>query len=225
VAALGTVAWVATSAGLVAYDISDPKLPKVLSVTGQNHIEDVALSGHLAFLAAGAAGLQIVDASDPAEPIVLTQPQVVDVNGAPVTINQAHGVAVGAVPTQTWLFVADGTNGLRAVNVSTLFDPFRGRVGQPAAPISADHAALTLESRDPLTPRDQSAGIDQLPTLTFATHGSARALARGSSLDRISDESGRRLRDSWNPGNGVLSRAKMDAMRATVIPLASLSSQ
>jgi hypothetical protein len=39
-------------------------------------------------------------------------------------------------------------------------------------------------------------------------------------LDRITDESGRRVRDSWNPGNGVLSRAVMDQMRAQSFPLA-----
>ena len=114
------------------------------------------------------------------QPIRLTQPQVVDATGAPLSINQAHGVAVSAVPTQTWLFVADGTNGVRAVNVSTLFDPFRGRVGQPAAPISADHAALTLESRDPRWCRAirRSPSIS-LPTITFATRGSgARAGSR-----------------------------------------------
>ncbi len=225
VAAEGTIAYLATSGGLVAYDISNPKLPTVLSATGQNSVEDVALSGHLAFLAAGAAGLQIVDVSDPVEPVVLSQPQLTETDGSALLtpISQAHGVVVGAVPTQTWVFVADGTNGIRAVNASTLFDPFRGRVGQPAAPISAAHAALTLEVRDPLTPRDSTVVTDQLPTITFATRGSARALARGSSLDRISDENGRRLRDSWNPGNGVLQRSKMDAMRATVIPLASLT--
>jgi hypothetical protein len=217
----GFVAYLATSGGMVAVDISDPKSPHVLSVAA-NAIEDVAISGHLAFAAAGSAGLLIFDVTDPAAPIALTTPQVVDANNNPLTINQAHGVAVGAVPTQTWVFVADGTNGVRAVNVSTLFDPFRGRVGQPAAPISAQHNALTLEARDPLTPRDNTVLLDKLPTITFATRGSARALARGSALDRIGDEGGRRLRDSWNPGNGVLPRAKMDAMRATVIPLSSL---
>jgi hypothetical protein len=111
---------------------------------------------------------------------------------------------------------------VRAVNVSTLFDPFRGRVGQPGAPISSDHAALTLEARDPLLPRDLTVTVDQLPTITFPTRGSAHALARGSPLDRIGDEAGRRLRDSWNPGNAVLQRSKMDAMRATVIPLSQL---
>ena len=117
---------------------------------------------------------------------------------------------------------ADGTNGVRAVNVSTLFDPFRGRVGQPAAPIAGAHLPLTVEAHDPLTPRDATVTLDRLPALTFPTRGSARALARGTPLDRIGDESGRRLRDSWNPGNGVLSRSKMDAMRATVLPLSSL---
>ena len=43
---------------------------------------------------------------------------------------------------------------------------------------------------------------------------SAHTIARGMMLDRITDESGRRLRDSRNPGSGVLSRATMDRMRA-----------
>jgi hypothetical protein len=224
VAAEGTIAYLATSAGLVAVDISNPRQPKVLSATGSNSLEDVALSGHVAFLAAGAAGLQIADVTDPSEPVLLTAPNLTEADGSTLKtpITQAHGIVVGAVPTQTWVFVADGTNGVRGVNASTLFDPFRGRIGQPPAPIAQAHAALTLEARDPLTPRDTTVAVDQFPVLTFATQGSARALAHGSSLDRIGDEDGRRLRDSWNPGNGVLPRSKMDAMRATVIPLASL---
>jgi hypothetical protein len=221
VALEGTIAYLSTSSGLVAVDVANAAQPNVLSAVG-GRIEDVALSGHLAFAAAGGAGIQIFDVTAPAAPVQLTQPQIVDINGVPLAFTQAHGVAVGAVPTQTWVFVADGTNGVRAVNVSTLFDPFRGRVGQPAAPIEASHAALTLEARDPLTPRDNTVLVDKLPALTFPTRGSARALARGTPLDRIGDEGGRRLRDSWNPGNGVLPRSKMDAMRATIIPLSAL---
>jgi hypothetical protein len=221
VAIEGTIAYLATSQGLVAVDIADAQHPRVLSALGPP-IEDVALSGHLAFAAAGAAGLLIFDVTAPAAPAQLVKPLLVDANGAPLSFNQAHGVAVGAIPTQTWVFVADGTNGVRAVNVSTLFDPFRGRAGQPPAPIDATHALLTLEARDPLTPRDNTVTLDQLPTITFSTRGSAHRLARGSALDRIGDENGRRLRDSWNPGNGVLQRSKMDAMRSYVIPLATL---
>jgi hypothetical protein len=174
----------------------------------------VALSGHLAFVAAGAAGLRTLDVTDPTQPVELDEHPT----GASL-INQAHGVAVGAVPTQTWVFVADGTNGVRAVNVSALFDPYRGRSGAAPSSLAAAHLPLTLEARDPLAPRDTSrGGVDEIPMLTFATRGSARAIARGAQLDRIADESGRRLRDSWNPGTAVLQRSKMDAMRAVVVP-------
>jgi hypothetical protein len=215
----GAVAYLATSTGLAAVDLRDPRAPALLSVENREPAEDVAISGHLAFLASGAAGLRIVDITDPAQPASLAGQRLLEADGRPLAqpLNQAHGVVIGAVPTQTWAFVADGTNGVRAVNVSTLFDPYRGRAGAPLGAVAPAHAALTLEARDPMAPRDPSVAVDVLPVISFVTRGSARALARGTMLDRIADEGGRRLRDSWNPGNGVLSRAQMDAMRSHTV--------
>jgi hypothetical protein len=213
----GTVAYLATSSGVVAVDVSNVNAPRVLSVLPTTvAVEDLAISGHLLFAASGTQGLKIIDVTTPIAPTLLTKPLFTDANGGTLSppINEAHGVVIGVVPTQTWAFVADGTHGVRAVNISTLFDPYRGRPGSTPAPIAADHVKLTLESRDPFTPRDTTVFTDDLPVLTFPTRGSAHTIARGMMLDRITDESGRRLRDSWNPGNSVLSRATMDRMRA-----------
>jgi len=173
----GTLAYVATSTGLAVVDLSTPTAPKLLSAQTSGAIEDVAVSGHLAFLAAGAQGLSVVDITEPALP--LTLPPLVDPSSVALnaTITQAHGVQIGALPTQTWLFVADGANGIRAVNVSALYDPYRDRPGSLSAPtgLPAAHAALTLERRDPFSPRDTTVPADHLafPVVTFPTHAPA----------------------------------------------------
>ncbi len=212
----GTIAYLATNTGVAAVDVADVNAPKMLSVISVGAaVEDVAISGHLLFAAAGTQGLKILDVTTPALPSLLAGQTFTD------SITEAHGVVVGAVPTQTWAFVANGTRGVSAVNVSTLFDPYRGRAGANPAPIAPAHVPLTLESRDPFTPRDTTVSTDILQVITFPTRGSAHAIARGMMLDRIADESGRRMRDSWNPGTGVLSRATMDKMRAQTYPLST----
>jgi len=57
-----------------------------------------------------------------------------------------------------------------------------------------------------------------MPVVAFPTASAARRIARGIALDRLVDGSGRRLRDQWNPGSGVLSRAAMDGLRAQSYP-------
>ena len=126
-------------------------------------------------------------------------------------------MVIGAIPTQTWAFVA-AEEGVLAVNVSTLFDPYRGRAGQPTAVVAPEHLSLTLESRDPFSPRDTTVATDSMPVIVFPTTTPARRIARGIQLDRLVDESGRRVRDQWNPGSGVLSRALMDNLRAQSYP-------
>jgi hypothetical protein len=207
----GTIAYVSTSDGVAAVDLADPANPKLLSVTPVGSaVEDVALSGHLAFVAAGGSGLKVLDVTVPAAPALLTQQPFIPGGGA-------HGVAIAAIPTQTWVFVAAGASGVHAINVSTLFDPYRGRTGQAASPVGA-HASLTLESRDPLTPRDTTVAADDFPVITFATQGTATRIAKGIPLDRLVDESGRRLRDQWNPGSSVLGKDTMDKLRAVSYP-------
>jgi hypothetical protein len=204
-----------TTGTLAAVDVTQLASPSLLGTIAVGApAEDVALSGHLAFVAAGTAGLVVIDVTEPAAPETLSvQPSL----GAGVV---AHGVVIGAVPTQTWAFVAADTKGVLAVNVSTLFDPYRGRGGnQPDAPINSDHLTLTLESRDPLSPHDTTVNPDQMPVVTFATAGAARRIARGLALDRLVDESGRRLRDQWNPGENVMSRQTMDTPIVDVVPI------
>src|SRR5262249_31757314 len=212
-------AYVATNDGVVVVDLSTSSPQVIGGLRGSGApfpVNDIALSGHLAFLAAGANGVHIVDVTAPAAMVDLTAQLAL----APsTTINQASGVVVGTIPTQTWIFVADGSNGVHAINVSTLYDPYRPRQGN--SPLSdPQHDLLTIEHRDPFSPRDTTVPApDILPVVNFATASAAQAIARGLMLDRITDESGRRLRDSWNPGNGVITGAQMDRMRATVVTL------
>ena len=212
VAVQNTIAYVATDDGLVAVDMD---AAQVIGGVRGAPVNDVALSGHLAYLAAGTTGLAVLDITVPAD---MKEVANLTLNDA-TPIGNATAVVVGTVPTQTWAFVADATtNQIRAVNVSTLYDPYRPLQGN--SPLNnAQHDVLTLEHRDPFSPRDTTVPApNQLPVVNFATTGGPVAIARGLMLDRIADESGRRLRDSWNPGNTVISGAQMDRMRAVVVP-------
>jgi hypothetical protein len=207
-----TIAYVGTDSGFVAVDLTTSR---VINGLRGPQVNDVALSGHLAYLAAGTTGLAIIDVTVPADMKEVTGLSLTD----PTPIGNATAVVIGTVPTQTWAFVADAaTNQIRAVNVSTLYDPYRPLQGN--SPLgSSQHDLLTLEHRDPFSPRDTTVPAPNvLPVVNFTTNAGPVAIARGMMLDRIADESGRRLRDSWNPGNKVISGARMDRMRAVDVP-------
>lgn len=73
IAVSGDIAWTGIGLSLVAVDISDPASPKMLGKTApfSDLIQDIVIQGKTAYVAAGSAGLQIVDISKPSQPIIL----------------------------------------------------------------------------------------------------------------------------------------------------------
>ncbi|MFC2173609.1 LVIVD repeat-containing protein [Acidobacteriota bacterium] len=70
VAMEGNILYYGTGAAVIALDISNPSSPLILSeITMPDAVNDLALSGSYLYVAADAAGLRIVDVSDPAAPI------------------------------------------------------------------------------------------------------------------------------------------------------------
>ncbi|MBZ5623787.1 MAG: hypothetical protein LAQ69_34560 [Acidobacteriia bacterium] len=112
VAVQGHYAYVGFGLRLVVLDVSDPAAPREVGVTRPfpHFVEDIAVSGTLAYVAAGGAGLRVVDVSDPAAPVEV---------GALDTRGYANGVAVSG----TTAYLAGGPYGLRVIDVSKPSQP------------------------------------------------------------------------------------------------------
>jgi len=107
IAVQGNYAYVGVGLRLVVLDVSNPaSLQEVGATTPFPYfVEDVAVSGDLAYVAAGGSGLRVVDISDPFHPTEL---------GAWDSRGYAEGVAVAG----NIVYLADGPYGLRVVDVS-----------------------------------------------------------------------------------------------------------
>ncbi len=101
VAADGTHAYVGVGPRLVVLDIADPAHPALLGRTGVlgGVVRDIVLAGGYAYVAAGSAGLIVIDVSNPAAPVQV---------GAVDTAGDARGVALAG----THAYVADAWMGI-----------------------------------------------------------------------------------------------------------------
>jgi len=86
------------------------------------------VSGSMAYVADGLPGLQVIDVSNPASPVI--------VRGV-----DTPGVARGVVVSGSMVFVADGTGGLQVIDVSNPASP--GIVGSAAVPGEAWGVAVS----------------------------------------------------------------------------------
>ncbi len=116
----GERAYIAAGDGLAVLDIADPTTP---TGTGTYHANALAGSGHdlavvgsTVYIAAGEAGLQVVDASDPVNPKVV---------GSHDTAGHTWAIALaqGDQQARTYAYLADEYNGLRVIDVSDPFTP------------------------------------------------------------------------------------------------------
>ncbi|MBI2918848.1 MAG: hypothetical protein HYY01_12770 [Chloroflexi bacterium] len=112
VAVQGDYAYVGVGLRLIVLDISNPANPREVGATEPFgwYVEDVAVVGNTAFVAAGGAGIYIVGISDPAHPAVI---------GSYDTPGYAESVVVAA----EYAYVADGPAGLRVVDIGDLAHP------------------------------------------------------------------------------------------------------
>jgi hypothetical protein len=112
IAVQGSYAYAGVGMRLVVLDVSNPSDLREVGVTPPfpHFVEDVAISGTLAYVAAGGAGLRVVDVSNPVLPTEI---------GAWDSRGYAQGVAVAGTIT----YLADGPYGLRLVDVSKPSQP------------------------------------------------------------------------------------------------------
>jgi len=107
VAVEGKYAYVGVGLRLVVLDVSNPAQLRQVGATAPfpHFVEGVAVSGTLAYVAAGGAGLRVVDVADPTRPTEV---------GAWDSRGYAEGIAVAGATA----YLADGPYGLRVVDVS-----------------------------------------------------------------------------------------------------------
>jgi hypothetical protein len=199
-------------AGVVVIDLdSGTVVGRALATSGADS-RGLALTGSRLLVADGKNGLQIVDVAVPADPRLERTISAV-VGQSP--INQAQAVVAASLPVRNFAVVADGSNGLRVVNLTPNVDI---RTQMAAADVDRDAFRgfrLSNERNDPMTPFDpKNVATD---VITYPSASPVRQVARGLSLDTLTDVAGRRWRDNWLIGSTSLSRDLQDRMRGVIV--------
>jgi len=156
-------AFVIDADGLGVIDVTLPASPRVVTAARVpiRNARGLALARTYAYVAAGRDGLAIVDVERPEAPRLL---EAWNANGA---IDDAHDVEIGMTNGSAFAYIADGSNGLRVVELISANDT-PGAYGFSPRP----------------TPR---------LVATYRTRGPAIALSRALDRDRAVDETGHQL--------------------------------
>jgi hypothetical protein len=160
-------AFVADAQGLEVLDVTFPARMRAVegarvAIPGAN---DVYVARTHAYVAAGSAGLAIVDVESPEH---LKEPRWFTAGGA---INDARAIKVGMTNDSVYAYVADGKNGLRVIQVVTPEDGGRSAYGFSPPPL-----------------------VDKMKLIaTWPSSSPCVAVARGLDRDRAVDESGHQM--------------------------------
>ncbi len=156
-------AFVLDSQGLKVVDVTIPEQPRPVPQAAIPLLDahDLYVSRGYAYVAAGKQGLAIIDIEKPDAPFL---DQIFSANGQ---INDARAVRVGSTNASLFGYVADGTNGLRVLQ-------------------------LTSPETQPNYYGFNPKPVPQL-IATYQTHGPAVALSKGLDRDRAVDESGNQV--------------------------------
>ncbi len=223
--ATGFFLYVATDAGLAVLDIGDPLAPRLATGAGSAIVLPgidarglYVANGH-AYLAAGLGGVLDIDVSVPAAPVELG-----NLVPAGETVD-ARDVVVSTLPGQVWLLVADaaGAGSLVAIKLDNKLNARERCLPDPIAAGCGkdfdwrDPAIMGRDpSFDPITGNFDAGDPSGVPfqRLLSVVGGTPTRLARPAVWEKIGTQTGRRMRDSFMPGSGVLSLEVMQKMRA-----------
>ncbi len=172
-------ALVCDAEGLKIVDITDIAQPAVKAAVPLGQANDVYVARTYAYVAAGPQGLALIDVERPEKP---GAPRFFTGGG----LNDARGVKVGMTNASLFAYVADGSNGLRVLQ-------------------------LTSPAR---TPGNFGFSPEPQPELiaTYQTRGPALALSKGLDRDRAVDESGNQLAVFGRRGARPFNRAEMERL-------------
>jgi len=219
----GTTAYVCCDAGVVAIDITDPLVPRILATVGAPHVDrprSIVVQFRYAFVV-DARGVITLD---------VTAPNAMRaVEGARVEIADARSIYVA----RTWAYVAAGKQGLVILDVERPEKPVLDQVFDADGSIDDLNAVVCGMTNDSLyayladgenglrvvalvTPEDggrSAYGFSPRPMprllATRATDSEALALSRGLDRDRAVDESGHQVAVFGRLGGRPLNLAEM----------------
>jgi hypothetical protein len=206
----GRFLFVATGdGGIEIFDhLGDQRVSRALHDLGElADSRGVTLFGTKLLVADGVHGVRIVDIAVPEDPVL--ERTILNPPGGGAPINDANDIIVATVPIRSWALVADGANGLRAINLSPSKD-WRLDIKENSRAFR-----LSFERQDPFTPFDPTNRVTQV--LTFPTDAPVKVVARGFSLDTMADPQGNRWRDGWMPGANTLDAETVQRMRDVVV--------
>jgi hypothetical protein len=192
--------------------VLEPVAVALVDLGQQADTRGVAIFGSRLLVADGQNGVHILDVAVPADPRL--ERTILAVAGQ-APIDQATAVVVATVPTRNFAIVADGANGVRAINITAAKDYRLDLKAAADDPDAFRGLRLSMERSDPLTPFDPKNATTQV--FTYATSGSAVALARGLTFDSIADKSGRQMRDGWSIGSSSLDEPTAARMRSVIV--------
>lgn len=237
----GFILYVGMATGLSAVALEDPGHPAKLAgtsglVVASVPVRGMAISqGHM--YVANASGVFDVDMRTPASP---TAPVNLSQQLAPGQTINAVDVVVSVLPGQTWLLVLDANGDLWGLKLDNRKSN-KERCFPDTTKCALDMSFLdaTIMGRDPsfdpianafISPADPNpkiadpssgtivGGVVQpffhMPRLIL---GGGKRLAPPTQWEQIGTLTGRRMRDSFMPGAGVLSLSVMQAMRAVKV--------
>ena len=193
VAVRNPYAYVGVGPRVLVFDVGDPFTPRCVAQTGMlpGVVQDIVLAGDYAYVAAGSAGLYILNVATPAAPTL-------------VSFYETPGYAGGVSVAGEYAFIADGQAGLQIVRVSDPTAPVP--LGAVDTPGSATDVAIVGNYA---YVADWSSGLRIInvanPAAPFEvgaldTPGSAHRLALQGNYAYIADEDhGLRIIDISNP--------------------------
>jgi hypothetical protein len=217
----GFVLHAATQAGLVSVALDTPESPILLAPPIGGAATGLAIREGHAYLAAGAAVVEI-DVRTPAAPRMIG-----NINISPQTVD-ARDIAVSVLPGQTWLHVLEGNGNFVGIKLDNKQSLREKCFPDPAAKqclLDLQFMDPTQMSRDPsfdpVTGAFDAVAIDPSSVTFFrqtrAIVTTGTRLARPAVWEQLGTLTGRRLRDSFMPGSGVLSLQVMQRMRGVAV--------
>ncbi len=209
--------YVGSERRLVVVDALDPGSPIAMGETSElpDHIFAIDVAGAYAYVAAGEAGLQIVDVSNAALPTVV---------GAYDTLGSTTGIDVQG----RYAYLADGQGGVKVIDVSNPLAPVlasRLEIGDAAYDIVADGPLLFVaggESGLQIFDASDPARIGKLGQIKLPNGARGVAVAGGVAYV-AANGAGVRIIDVTNPARPVEIGAADDVFARDVQAIAGLA--
>jgi hypothetical protein len=216
--------YVTCTAGLVVVDVSDPTKPRITGRTPAGFLRNprsLAVQFLYAFVTDD-DGVKVLDLADPDNPAPLA--------GATVPLRDAQGLYAA----RTYLYVADGSEGLAIVDIKNPASPSLreifsagGQLNDTRAvqigSVSASMYALVADGKNGLrvlqmiSPENVPGymGFSPAPNprliATYPTRGAAVAVSRGLDRDRVVDETGNQTVVFGRRGSRPFNAGEFDA--------------